>query len=285
VAFVEYTAALSLAALTVVAVALWRASFRPWLGWWWLTLGFLSLALGPFVIVAGTNTMIPTPWALLRYVPLVSAVRTPTRFAIVVALGVAMLLAGAVAAIGERWPHRRRTIGWTVLLLVACELFPAPRTLYSGEYSPLSHIIAADPGAVRVLNLPFGVRDGVSSAGNFSARAQFEQTRHHKPLIGGYLSRVSSRRLSTMTEEHPLIASLIRLSEGHELSAAEARQFVEGGPAFVERTNIGYVLIDTRHITPRAAALAVEAFRLEAIAVDGSVTLYRTGPEIIVDAR
>ena len=145
------------------------ASFRPRLGWWWLTFGFMSLALGPFVIVAGVNTHVPTPWALLRYLPLVSAVRTPTRFAIVAALGIAILLGGALAALGARWPHRRRTLGWAMLLLVGFELFPAPRTLYSGEYSPLSDIIAADPRPVRVLDLPFGVRDGVSSAGNFSA--------------------------------------------------------------------------------------------------------------------
>ena len=135
--------------------------------------------------------------------PLVSAVRTPTRFAIVAALGIAILLGGALAAIGTRWPHRRRALGWAMLLLVGFELFPAPRTLYSGEYSPLSDIIAADPRPVRVLNLPFGVRDGVSSAGNFSARSQFEQTRHHKALIGGYLSRVSSRRLNTMKRDYP----------------------------------------------------------------------------------
>ena len=41
-----------------------------------------------------------------------------------------------------------------------------------------------------VLELPFGVRDGTSSHGNFTARSQFFQTYHHKPLIGGYLSRV-----------------------------------------------------------------------------------------------
>ena len=201
---------------------LW-ASFRPRQGWWWLTFGFMSLALGPFVIVAGVNTHVPTPWALLRYVPLVSAVRTPTRFAIVAALGIAILLGGALAAIGTRWPHRRRALGWTMLLLVGFELFPAPRTLYSGEYSPLSDIIAADPRPVRVLNLPFGVRDGVSSAGNFSARSQFEQTRHHKALIGGYLSRVSSRRLNTMKRDYPTLAALLTLSEGHELNADEAR--------------------------------------------------------------
>ena len=38
---------------------------------------FGLLALGPFVHVAGINTYVPGPWALLRYVPLIGLVHTP----------------------------------------------------------------------------------------------------------------------------------------------------------------------------------------------------------------
>jgi hypothetical protein len=275
VVFVEYTAAFSLVALAVIGAGVWRASFRPNASWWWMTFGFASLALGPFVIAAGYNTFVPTPWAVLRYVPLLSTVRTPTRFAIVAALGVAILMAGALAAIGTRWPHRRRALGWTMLFVVAFELLPAPRTLYSGEYSPLTAIIAADPRPVRVLNLPFGVRDGVSSAGNFSARSQFEQTGHHKALIGGYLSRVSSRRVTTMRAEYPVLAALLTLSEGQELSADQARQFVEKGGSFVTEAALGYVLIEHQRVMPHVTAIVREAFDLEPVAAAGDVTLYR----------
>ena len=144
VAFVGYTAAFSFVAIGIVVAGLLWARYRPNPPWWWLTLGFTALSLGPFVIVAGTNTYVPGPWALLRYVPVINAVRTPTRFAIVAALGLAMLMAGALAALGERWPRRRRAIGWVAMVLLLCELAPAPRTLYSGEYSPLSGVMAAD---------------------------------------------------------------------------------------------------------------------------------------------
>ena len=49
---------------------------------------------------------------------------------------------------------------------------------------------------MRVLNLPFGFRDGEWSQGDFSAATQFFQTVHEKPLIGGYLSRISPREIS-----------------------------------------------------------------------------------------
>ena len=100
-------------------------------------------------------------------------------------------MAGALAAIGARWPHRRRLIGAIAAVLLVFELWPAPRTLYSAEISPIYDRIAADPRPVRVLALPFGVRDGTWETGNFRPRSLYNQTRHGKPLIGGYLSRVS----------------------------------------------------------------------------------------------
>lgn len=274
-AFVEYTAAFSLVAVAVIAIAVVYASFRPNQSWWWLTLGFTALALGPFVIVAGVTTHVPGPWALLRYVPIVSAARTPTRFAIVAALGVAVLLAGALAAIGARWPHRRRAIGWSVLVLVCLELVPAPRTLYSAEFSPIYDRIASDPRPVRVLNLPFGVRDGVSSTGNFSARSQFNQTRHQKPLIGGYLSRVSRRRLTSMQRDYPVLASLMRMSEGRQIDSEEAQRLVSDGPAFVAQSALGYVVIDHSLASPQLVSVALDAFRLELLERDGPLALYR----------
>ena len=277
VVFVEYTAAFSLVAVGIVIAGLAWARFRPKAGWWWLTCGFVALSFGPFLIVAGMNTHVPGPWALLRYVPLINAVRTPTRFAIVAGLGLAMLMAGALAALGERWPERRRMLGWGALVLLLCELVPAPRTLYSAEYSPLSAIIAADPRPTRVLNLPFGVRDGRSSAGDFSARYQFEQTRHGKPLIGGYLSRVSSRRLAGMIERFPPLGPLVSMSEGEVLSDAEAARFVSESRTFAAAADVGYVVIDTSRVTPQLRDLAIEAFALEPIAMDGPHALYRPG--------
>jgi hypothetical protein len=273
--YVEYTAALSLVAVAVIAIAICRAGFRPAAGWWWVTIGFACLALGPFVIVAGANTYVPGPWALLRYAPLVGAARTPTRFAIVAALGVAVLLAGALAAIGARWPERRRLVGIAVLTLLIVELCPAPRTLYSAAISPVYDIVAADPRPVRLLSLPFGVRDGVSSAGDFSARYLYNQTKHEKALIGGYLSRISPQRLDVMRRDYPEISALITLSEGRPLDESARRVFVEHGRRFIERVNVGYVVVDGARANPALESLAVVAFDLEETARDGSLTLYR----------
>lgn len=272
--FLEQTASLSLVAIAVVGFAVWRAGFRPKAGWWILTLGFAALALGPFITVAGVNSYIPGPWALLRYVPVMGLARMPTRFAVVVALGLAVLLAGGLAAIGTRWPARRRLISATVGLLLVFELWPAPSKLYSARISPLFDIVAADPRPIRVLNLPFGVRDGVMSAGNFSARSQFDQTRHGKRLIGGYLSRISNRRLAQMRADNPTLNRLITISEGRVLSADDEAALLARGPIFVNRVSLGYVVIDERFISAETSALVIRAMHLREIARDAHLVLY-----------
>lgn len=272
--FVEFTAALGLVVLAVVFFAAWRAGLRA-RGWFWTFGIFAALSLGPFVHIGGVNTYVPGPWALLRYVPVVNLTRMPGRFAVVAALCASVLFALALKAIGDRWPHRRRQVLATVGVLLAIELLPAPRPLYSAAIPSVYDTIRADTRPVRILELPFGIRDGVSSEGNFSARYQFNQTRHGKKLIGGYLSRVSARRFREMRESHTL-TGLLALSEGRPLPPAEVDRLVARAPGFVERARLAWVVIHPSLTPPALADFAVRAFDLERVAEDGDAVLYRT---------
>ncbi len=273
--FIEFTGAQSLVAIALVAWAVWRAGYRPRAGWWWLTIGFAALALGPFVYFAGLNTHVPGPWALLRYLPVVSAARSPTRFAVVVSLGVAVLLAGALEAIGRRWPQRRGLAVALAGVAVCVELCPVPRTLFAATIPSVYDVIAADLRPVRVLELPAGVRDGVSSDGNFSARYQFNQTRHGKPLVGGYLSRISRRRVSQLRAEYRTYDGLMLLSEGRRLTADVEQRLRDRGPSFIARTHIGYVVIHHDVAPPALVRFARDAWGLVEVARDGPAVLYR----------
>jgi hypothetical protein len=278
--FVEHTASLSLVSIAIIVFAVWRAGYRPAKHWLMITIGFALLALGPFIAIGGINTYVPGPWALLRYLPGFGLARTPTRFSIVVVLGLAVLLAGALSAIGEKWPARRRWIGAVAAFLLVFELWPAPRRLYSAEISPIYDVIASDPRDVRVLSLPFGVRDGVSSAGNFGARSQFNQTRHGKALIGGYLSRISARRVEKMRKDYPTLDALIKLSEPAPLGPEVADTLRQRGDRLVSQANLGYVVIDAHFIPDDRARMVIEAFKLRPVATDQQLTLYV--PEITV---
>ena len=100
-------------------------------------MGFALLALGPFISIGGFNTHVPGPWALLRYAPGFGLARMPTRFTIVVVMGLAVMLAGALAAMRSKWPDKQRHIVAIAAMLLVFELWPAPRLLYSAEMSQL----------------------------------------------------------------------------------------------------------------------------------------------------
>ncbi|MBI3048036.1 MAG: hypothetical protein HYY76_06960 [Acidobacteria bacterium] len=272
-AYFENVASLTFVALGAILLA-WRAGFRVPRFWAGLAIFFGALALGPFVHVAGLNTYVPGPWAFLRYLPIVGLARTPARFSIVAILALAVLFAAALAWLGGRRPERRRAVLLVAAALVVFELWPAPRPLYSAAVPPIYARVAAAPAEVRLLELPVGVRDGTSSIGNFTARSQFFQTAHGKRLIGGYLSRVSRRRLADMRSDS-MVDALIWLSEDRPLDPSRQRTLIEGGAAWVRRAQLGFVVID-RARTPEALRdFAIRALDLQLIDASGEFELYR----------
>jgi hypothetical protein len=271
-AYYENVASLTFVALITIVVA-WRAGWRlPRL---WAAFAVVSgaLALGPFVHVAGLNTQLPGPWAFLRYVPVIGLARTPGRFTVMLMLALAVLFGCALYWLGTRWPARRRALLVTAGALLVFELLPAPRPLYSAAIPTIYRHVAAAPADVRVLELPFGVRDGTTSVGNFTARSQYFQTAHGKRIIGGYLSRVSRRRVSEIRSDGMLDA-LIWLSEGRVLDPSRARTLIEDGGLFVELSNIRFVVMDRARMPSALRDFAHRAFRLQLIDTDGDFELY-----------
>lgn len=271
-AYFENVASLTFVALIAMAAA-WRAGWRIPRLWGALAIVFGALALGPFVHVAGVQTYVPGPWALLRYVPVVGMARTPGRFSIVLMLAVAVLFACALTWLARRWPQRRVLILSVAGAALVFELLPAPRPLYSAAVPAVYRQVRAAPADARLLELPFGVRDGTSSVGDFSARSQFFQTMHAKPLLGGYLSRVSRRRVAEV-RRHETLDALIVLSEGRPLHPTREQALIEAGPDFVSNARVAFVIVDRARTPEPLRQFAIRAFRLELIERDGEFELY-----------
>jgi hypothetical protein len=272
--YLENVASIPLVGLGVLLIA-WTRGWRPSRWWAGLAIVFGLLALGPFVNVGGVNTFVPGPWAFLRYVPLIGLVHTPARFAIVMMLAGAVLCAAALDWLGRRYPARRRTMLVTVGLLLAFEMLPAPRTLHSATVPPLYRHVAAAPPGVVLLELPYGIRDGTYSLGNFTSRTQFYQTYHGKSIMGGYLSRVSRRRLDEVRGD-PVRHALALLSENQGLNQAQETALMREGAAFISRQRIAFVVIDRDDASPEFQGLAVKAFRLRHVETNGALSLYAT---------
>ena len=284
-AYIENVASVPLSGLLVLIVA-WQRGWKAPRLWASLTIVFGLLALGPFVTIGGINTYVPGPWAVLRYVPIIGLTRSPTRLTVVMMLAFAVLFVAALTWLGRTYPERRRWMLLVAGLLLALELLPVPRPLYSAAIPTIYRHVAEASGDVRLLELPFGIRDGTFSVGNATARAQYFQTFHGKPIQGGYLSRVSERRVRE-ARRNVVLDALIVLSEGKALDRAREVALMAEGQAYVARARLGFVVIDRSRVSNTFRDLAVRAFRLQHVESDGPFELYspilEPTPNSIVD--
>jgi hypothetical protein len=270
-AYPEFTSSFSLVALFVILLA-GRLGGLPRF-WVWFTACFASLSVGPFLHVAGVNTFIVGPWALLRYVPVIGLARSPSRFSVVAMLGLCLLFAHALATLRSRLGRSWSWMAPAIAIALAVELIPAPRPLHAAGLLEADRRIAEWPGEVRrVLELPAGLRDGTYSAGDLSPAMQFRQTQHGKPVIGGYLSRISGKRRRQKLEI-PVMAALFALSEGRELPDELERRAWQTRDAFLRRSCIGFVVMDVPRTPPRLREFAVKFFELSLL-VGGDRELY-----------
>ena len=262
-AFPEFVAAFSWVAFALIGVAAARRKLPAF--WVAFTLFFAALSLGPFIHIAGQNTYVIGPWALLRYMPIIDMARSPARFAVVATLGLCVLFAFAQ----EAWLRRRgtgRLTGVALTVAMAAELLPAPRTLFSAHIPEVYGLIAASADrSARVLQLPTGIRDGTSSLGDFNPATMYFQTRHGRPLIGGYLSRVSEFR-KQQNHRLPVLRALNALSEpGFVVPPEWLTEASQGRDRFFSRSCVGFVVVDRRKASPALQAFAVDVLRLTSV--------------------
>lgn len=277
--FVENVASIPWVAIGLIVLAAALARTRIPRYWLAFTAFFAFLALGPFITVAGVRTYVPTPWALLRYVPVIGAARMPTRFSVMVMFGMAVLLAFALRDLRARW---RKPAACTALAgaLLLVELMPAPRVMHSAEVPSFYKLVAADPRPVSLLTLPFGLRDGLSSHGNYSAASQYFQTVHQKRLVGGYMSRLPQDHVARYRQIR-LMRVLFDLSEGKELSEERLARAALTAAETLKQLNVGYVVINTSRASEQLVQFARSSMGLALVATDGSRELYKTSLETL----
>lgn len=176
-----------LATAVVGALVAWREA-RPWV----VVAGlFAILSLGPRLVVAGRETGWWMPYAALQRVPLLDTLRTPGRFAVVVALATAILAALAVARLAPRFaPTPRRAAVAMLAALVLAESVVVPFPVTEVALTPLySEAAARAPAAL--VELPLHQPGYAGQLGRVSYLAA--QTEHGLPLVNGYHARETSR--------------------------------------------------------------------------------------------
>ena len=179
-----------------------------------------------------------------------------------------MLLAMAVHAAAEPFAPAAALVAGLVGALLLFELLPAPRTLTRPRSRRSIEMIAADPRPIRVLSLPFGLRDGLSSRGNYSSSSQFYQTFHEKRLVGGYISRLPGESIERYRRNSTLQGAAA--AERRDAGRARAlRRGVAEADRKLHRLQIGYVVVDPRAAVSRARRVRPPRVRDDAGAEGG----------------
>ena len=234
---------------------------------------FFVWALGPHLMVFGTNTGMILPQAFMRYVPLVANARLPGRAMVVVSLAVAVLAAVAVA----EWRRRSRTgilaLAVIAALVIADDL-PAPFPLTALNRPAIYETLRDRPEQGAVGELPLGIRDGLAGLGAFEYRTMFHQTIHQRPMLGGMVSRLPEAVAMAYAAD-PLLATLLRLSaSGGTLQPTEPAPDSELAANRLRVNNIRFIVLNTDTASPALVEYVERVLPLALIAQEGERRLY-----------
>jgi hypothetical protein len=257
---IEEVAWLGLAPMALLFQARRRWLREPHAGVWIaVALAFFVWALGPYLTVAGTNTGLILPETVLHYVPIASNARIPGRAMVMVYLSVAMLLAIATSSLR---PKAAGIVG--VLILV--DFLSAPIPLYRLEQPAIYDELARQgPGAV--LELPLGAGDGFGERGALDNAMLYHQTRHGRPIVGGFVARLP-RSLAAKLDDEPALRALLSLSSGQppDTDVSVVRDAVT---RFLTENGVRFIIVN-QSATPPALRDLVRALPVGLIAdVDG----------------
>lgn len=161
------------------AVMLWQRTKH-----WVLLLGAtMLLAMGPALRIAGIQTNIPLPFALLQGLPGIRISQRPSHMAVLSSLMVAIL-----AAYGFIWltrrvvPHFRWSLAAVMIVaVIALDGYTGPLDIVHRKVHPFyATLPQPDDGALMALPMYVNVNRGEHI---------LAQTVHHWPIFAGYVAR------------------------------------------------------------------------------------------------
>ena len=166
-----------------------------------VSLVFAVLTLGPFLKVfnrwsinlEGVSVVFPLPFLLLHYTPGLSTLRAPSRFTPIFIFLACIVAAYVINFIFIKISKKRQIILLIGLFLIFfIDQFYAIPTKLNQEIPTQIYNYLKDKPQGTVLEIPFTVRDGFQYIGFVHAiQPMAGQLIHGKPIIGGYLARVS----------------------------------------------------------------------------------------------
>ncbi len=285
--FLGYTA------MALAALGLWqrrtRRKLAPIAG---LTGFFLLAALGPRLRWNGYDTGIPGLFPLLLKIPFFQANRYPSRYSVLVLLGLAVLVAvGASVVLARKRTERHRLTAGLLAVLLLGEHLSIPLPLSDLRLPAAYQAVLADrqPGAL--LDLPLGWRNGFNVFGKSDVIIMFiqwYQTYHGRPLLSGNTSRNPEHKFGYFLE-NPVLGVLAALQDGRPVPAADLERARALAPEVLRFLNVHTVLVH-RDRVPAAFTGQLEALLpLNRVAEEDGIIRYAvrlapTPPAVFIGA-
>ncbi len=249
-----------------VAIALallgWPQTSRMWR---FGTVLFLVLSLGPRLHFFGRAVPIPMPWTILRHVPILSGASILARYAIMTGLCMLPAIGAGVSRLAA-WRltrHPVAVVGMLVFLVVAEQgVFGFPTT-NAGIPDYLVEM-RADPSPGSVFHLP----------APFQRRTLYLQSRHGRPLAGGWVARFEPSLRERMMTSIGEFRQLLR--DGGVAAGSRFREELEA-------LGVRYLVLETRMLDtfgidpsdPKLKIMLATAFPAGPWRKEGSVHVYR----------
>ncbi|MCX7840397.1 MAG: hypothetical protein N2559_13240, partial [Anaerolineae bacterium] len=215
---------LGFVALALALIALWKIPQARI----WGVFGaiFILISLGPELRVNGPRFDLLMPFDLLLEIPFVKGNRYPSRWSVMVTLALAVLVgygfAWLLTQLSRLTHYAIRSmlrIAYSVVLFgLIFEHLATPLPLSDMRIPDVYHTIARDEGDFTVLEIPLAWRNGYRMTGTLDQAmmfAQWYQTAHRRPILGGNTSRNPEFKFQYFTEA-PVINSIIAVETGHE---------------------------------------------------------------------
>ena len=268
---IESSAWLGVAPLILAVWAIRRYWTDRTVRWWTaIAAAFFVWSLGPHLRLFGYTTAMILPQTFLRYVPIAANARVPGRAMVVVTLAVAVLGAIAIARSQERM--RRRWIGVAAMaLLILMDCLPAPFPVVAVDRPGIYETLRDRPEPGTLLELPVGIRDSFIGRGLVDHRALAYQVIHHRPIVGGVVSRMSPTIAAAYADD-PLIDGLLALSGRQD--PAQSLPARAAARELLAKNGVAFVMLNRELASPALLEYVELQMPLVVIATEKERTLY-----------
>jgi len=224
--------------------------------WLWSAISFTILSLGPLLTINGQNRFnldgievtFPLPFAMLHYIPILSANRVPNRFGIPLTLSLAVLVGFGVAWLLSKLVKlnlKAVTIYVPFALLLMALLFDqysVPIPLTDARIPEAYYQIGAESDNFTIMQLPLGWRNSYGTLGAERTQLQYYQAAHRHPMLGGNTSRNPQFKFDYFARI-PLFAALTETELYRSVDGLTLEQARQQAAELMTLYNIKYLVI------------------------------------------